>query len=92
MVKKRKVVWDEEARASLKEAYLYIRQDSIRQAEKVKNEIIEAAKRLADYPEMHPPDKYRRDKIFAFVLLKNIIIDYRISLEIHLFESYEFDM
>jgi plasmid stabilization system protein ParE len=55
MVKK-KIVWDKLARASLKEVYDYIKRDSLLQAEKVKQEIIAASKRLADYPEMHPPD------------------------------------
>jgi plasmid stabilization system protein ParE len=74
---KRKVVWDEEARTSLRQGYLYIKQDSIVQAEKVRGEIILATKRLADYPEIHPPDKYRKDKDLRFRAFE--IHSYRIS-------------
>jgi plasmid stabilization system protein ParE len=76
MVKK-KIVWDKLARASLKEVYDYIKRDSLLQAEKVKQEIIAASKRLADYPEMHPPDKYRKDKDARFRAF--IKYNYRIS-------------
>ena len=57
MVKK-KVVWDEQVKASLREACNYIKRDSLQQAEKVRQEILTASQRLADHPEMHPPDKY----------------------------------
>jgi plasmid stabilization system protein ParE len=59
MVKK-KIIWDEEAKTSFRNAYQYIRQDSLLQAERVKGEIITATKRLAEYPEIHPPDKFRK--------------------------------
>lgn len=39
MVKKKKVVWDELARTALKEAYNYIKADSIQQAEKVSRKL-----------------------------------------------------
>jgi plasmid stabilization system protein ParE len=63
---KRKVIWDELARTALKEAYSRIKENSLQQAEKVKEGIISTSKRLADHPEMYPPDKYRkgRDKRF----------------------------
>ncbi|MBK5277331.1 MAG: type II toxin-antitoxin system RelE/ParE family toxin [Bacteroidia bacterium] len=59
---KLKVVWDELARSALKNAYHYINQDSLQQAERVKQEIMGATKKLADNPKMYPPDKYRKDK------------------------------
>ena len=76
MVKK-KVVWDELARAALREAYNHIKRDSIQRAEKVKGEIIAASKKLADHPEMHPPDKYRKDKDKRFRAFEKY--SYRIS-------------
>ncbi|MFM9841137.1 MAG: type II toxin-antitoxin system RelE/ParE family toxin [Cyclobacteriaceae bacterium] len=76
MVKK-KIVWDKLARASLKKAYDYIKRDSLSQAEKVKQEIIAASKKLADHPEMHPPDKYRKDKDVRFRTFTKY--NYRIS-------------
>ena len=62
MVKKKKVVWDDKAKTTFKVAITYIRQDSALQAEKVKSEILEATRKLAERAEMHPPDKYRSDK------------------------------
>ncbi|HMI64397.1 MAG TPA: type II toxin-antitoxin system RelE/ParE family toxin [Cyclobacteriaceae bacterium] len=47
---KRKVVWDELARAALRAVYNHIKEDSPKQAEKVKQEIIAVAKRLAAHP------------------------------------------
>lgn len=65
-MKKKRVVWDEVARAALREAYGHIKKDSLKQAEKVKQEIIAASQKLSDHPEMHPPDKYRKDKDTRF--------------------------
>jgi plasmid stabilization system protein ParE len=74
---KLKVVWDELARSALKDAYHYIKQDSLLQAERVKQEIIEATKKLSDNPEMYPPDKYRKDKDVRFRAFEKH--NYRIS-------------
>jgi plasmid stabilization system protein ParE len=76
MVKKR-VVWDEFALTALKEAYTYIRKDSLQQAEKVKQEIIASTKALADHPEKYPPDKYRKDNDTRFRAFEKH--NYRIS-------------
>ncbi len=62
----KKIVWDKLAKSSLKEAYDYIKNDSLLQAEKVKEEIIAASRKLASNPEMHAPDKYRKDKDVRF--------------------------
>lgn len=77
MVKKKKVVWDELARTALREAYSRIKRDSLQQAEKVKQEILAASKKLADHPEMYPPDKYRKDKDHRFRAFEKY--SYRIS-------------
>ena len=77
MVKMKKVVWDELARTALRIAYNHIRQDSLKQAEKVKQEIIAATKKLADHPEMHPPDKYRKDKNIRYRAFEKY--NYRVS-------------
>lgn len=74
---KEKVVWDESARAALKEAYDRIKQNSLQQAEKVKLEIIATTKKLSDHPEMYPPDKYRTDKDIRFRAFEKY--NYRIS-------------
>ena len=62
----RKVIWDELAWTCLREAFDYIKQDSVQQAEKVKREILAACRSLANYPELYPPDKYRKDKDIRF--------------------------
>ena len=76
MVKK-KVVWDELARAALEEAYYYIKEDSVQQAQKVRKEILTATRKLAKHPESHPPDKYRKDKDARFRAFEKY--SYRIS-------------
>lgn len=76
MVKK-KVIWDELARTALKKAYSHIKQDSLEQAEKVKQEVILAAKKLSDHAQMHPPDKYRKDHDIRFRAFEKY--NYRIS-------------
>jgi plasmid stabilization system protein ParE len=76
MVKK-KVIWDELARVALRAACNHIKEDSRKQAEKVMHEIMAAAKRLAEHPEMHPPDKYRTDKDVRFRAFEKY--NYRIS-------------
>jgi plasmid stabilization system protein ParE len=73
----KKIVWDKLARASLKEAYNYIKRDSVLQAEKVRDVIIAACNKLSSRPEIHPPDKYRKDKDVRFRTF--IKYNYRIS-------------
>lgn len=55
---KRKVVIDKEAKKSLRDAYNYIRKESVQNAEKVKGMILESIKELIKNPEIHNPDKY----------------------------------
>lgn len=57
--KKPKVVIDDEAKKSLREAYQYIRKDSLQNAEKVKAKILASIRELPKNPERHNPDKYR---------------------------------
>ena len=73
----KKVVWDERARTALKQAYYHIQKDSPQQAERVRQEIIVATKKLSANPEMHPPDKYRTDKDSRFRAFEKF--NYRIS-------------
>lgn len=57
---KPEVVWNKVAEASLKKAYQQIKEDSLKNAEKVRNEILSATRKLADLPEMYPPDKFKK--------------------------------
>lgn len=49
MVKGRRVVWDDFARAALKIAYNHIREDTVQQAEKVKEDILAATRKLSEH-------------------------------------------
>ena len=55
---KRKVQIEHIAKNQLRQAYNYIRKDSLQNAEKVRNRILETIKALAEHPEHHPLDKY----------------------------------
>ena len=61
MVTGLKVIIDSEAKKSLRQAYEYIRQDSLQNAEKVRTKILESIKALPKNPEVHTPDKYRKN-------------------------------
>ena len=62
MVKKSKliVVWDKPAYTSLQIAYDYIKEDSLVNAERVREEILKITKNLPDHPEKYPPDKFKK--------------------------------
>ena len=59
---KRKIILDNEAKIALREAYNYIKKDSLQNAEKVRNEILKSIKELVKTPDKYAPDKYRQDK------------------------------
>lgn len=59
--KLRRVVIDLEAKKSLRDAYLYIKKDSLVNADKIRSKILSTIKDLAHYPERHGPDKYRKE-------------------------------
>lgn len=60
MVNKRhRVVIDNAAKKSLQEAYHYIKNDSLQNAEKVKAKLLASIKELIKNPQRHSPDKYR---------------------------------
>ncbi len=58
---KRKIRWDKPALIYFSEAIRYIRKDSVQNAETVKKEILEHIKELSRRPEIHAPDKYKKD-------------------------------
>jgi plasmid stabilization system protein ParE len=45
----------------LEKAYEYIVNDSFQNAEKVKADILASTFKLSTHPEIHPPDKYRKN-------------------------------
>jgi plasmid stabilization system protein ParE len=58
-MKKRRITWDKQALNYFRESIQYIREDSPRNAEKVKMEILEKINELSRRPEVHKPDKYK---------------------------------
>ena len=59
MVTRYRILIDDEAKKSLHEAYLYIKKDSLQNAEKVKSKILATIRELAKNPFHHNPDKFR---------------------------------
>ncbi len=58
---KRIIVWDKPAYNSLQKAYQYIREDSLTNAIKVRDDIIKIARSLPDHPEKFPLDKFKKN-------------------------------
>ena len=59
VARKRKIVWEEVPKQYLKEAIAYIKKSSPQNADKVKAGILQSIRQLAEFPEVHPPDKYK---------------------------------
>ena len=64
MVKKNlRVIWDDEAKASLRNIYNYIKnRESVEQAKKVRNEIRDLAKNLGFIPHKYAEDPFLKDE------------------------------
>jgi plasmid stabilization system protein ParE len=60
------VIWSPGAALQLEKAYEYILKDSFQNAEKVRKDILESASRIPNNPEIHPPDKYRKNNDGSF--------------------------
>lgn len=72
-----KVVIDDEVKQAFREAYNYIKKDSLQNAEKVKAKIFTSINTLPKNPERHPPDKYRLNNDGAYRAYE--ILKYRIT-------------
>ena len=78
--KKLKVVIDDEAKKSLREAIQYIKKDSVQNAEKVKSNILDSIKELITNPIRHNPDKYRLNNDGSYRAYE--IYSYRITYHV----------
>jgi len=56
-----KVVWDVQARNSLRTQIEHIKEESLQTAEKVRVDIFELIESLATHPEKYPVDKFKSD-------------------------------
>jgi len=85
MVKKGlKIIWDEEAKKSLRNIYNYIKgRESVEVAKKVRNEIVSQAKSLNDFPEKfesehhleEEPGNYRSRVIWSYKIIFEVTKD-----------------
>jgi plasmid stabilization system protein ParE len=55
----RRISWDIQALKQFNKSILYIAEDSVQNAEKVRFEILEKIEEITLHPENHPPDKYK---------------------------------
>lgn len=76
-----KLVIDNEAKAELRSAYNYIRNDSLQNAGNVKSSILRSLNALVHNPQQHPPDKYKthNDGSFRAYELYKLRIAYHVS-------------
>lgn len=77
----REVRWPLVAQNQLARAYRYILLYSYQNAEKVKSDILLSTRKLTAYPEIFPPDKYRKnnDGSFRAYELHHYRITYRVT-------------
>ena len=78
----RKVQWDEAAKNSFKAAIRYIREDSVKNAEKVKKELLKKINSLKDNPDKYPLDKFmnNNDGTFRAFELHHYRVRYAITI------------
>lgn len=80
VLKAMNVNWNKRPLKQLEEACNYIKQDSIKSALKVKNDIFAITDSLAFYPEKYPLDKFRKsnDGSYRAFTLHHYRVSYRI--------------
>ena len=77
----RVIRWPFRVQNQLEEIYKYILNDSFQNAEKTKIEILFSTQRLAKSPEIHPPDKYKKNNDGKFRAYE--LYHYRISYHVN---------
>ncbi|HEY5462288.1 MAG TPA: type II toxin-antitoxin system RelE/ParE family toxin [Hanamia sp.] len=80
MVNNPKIIIDDEAKKALKDAYMYIKKDSLKNAEKVRIGILKSIEDLIKNPFRYPFDKYRQDKDISYRAYE--IFKYRITYHV----------
>ncbi|SMG11683.1 Plasmid stabilization system protein ParE [Marivirga sericea] len=82
MVKKKlDIIWDDEAKKSLRSIYSYIKKrESIDVAKKVRNEIVARSKSLSDFPEKFEEEPNLKDELGNYRY--KVIWSYKIIYEI----------
>ncbi len=74
-------VWSKKAKLQLQKAFDFIKQDSLQNAEKVRDEIIDATIDIANHPEKYSPDKYKttNDGSYRAFEIHRSRISYRVT-------------
>jgi len=80
MVKKRKLIWPYNPKHQLREAYNYIKKDSLKNADKVRQAIVSATLDLPDHPNKHAADKYKMNNDGTFRAFE--LYHYRITYQV----------
>jgi plasmid stabilization system protein ParE len=75
------IKWNRRAMNQFDEAIEYIENDSLANAEKVKEEILLKIDSLSQHPEKYNPDKYKTKMTAASGLLNYTITGYRIVIQ-----------
>jgi len=78
--KEPKIIWAKNARIKLKEIILFIKRDSVQNAENVRSKILSSTKQIPTHPTKFPIDKYKKNNKGNFRAYE--IFHYRISYEI----------
>lgn len=75
------VIWSKTAKAQLQKAFNFISRDSLQNAEKIRDEIIDITIDLLNHPEIYPPDKYKKNNNGSYRAFEiyHFRISYRIS-------------
>lgn len=71
------VIWSKVAKVQLQKAFNYLSQDSLQNAEKIRDEIIDLTLSLSEHPEIYPLDKYKQNNDGSYRAFE--VYHYRIS-------------
>jgi len=74
------VIWSKAAKIQLQNAFIFISRDSLQNAEKIRDEIIDTSISLSKHPEIYPLDKYKTNNSGSYRAFE--IYHYRISYHI----------
>ncbi|QXP80351.1 MULTISPECIES: type II toxin-antitoxin system RelE/ParE family toxin [Winogradskyella] len=78
------VVWRKLALKQLKEAYVYVKKDSLKSAISLRKEIFDTTEKLSKNPKIYPLDKYRTNNDGSFRAFE--VYSYRIAYQITISE------
>jgi plasmid stabilization system protein ParE len=74
------VVWSNKAKVQLRKAIEYVQQDSLQNAEKLRDDIIDLSIKLDKHPAKYPIDKYKQnnDGTYRAFIIHHYRVSYRI--------------